>query len=263
MKIKIQSDIHLEFGPHMIGYGDVLVLAGDICVASDFQDNITKYTARYKSFFRQCSENYNRVFYVMGNHEHYCGDVTQTKGIIEEYLYPNITLLDNKAVRYNDMLFVGGTMWTNFYNGDHVEMLQAQYAMNDYECVKVGDNRMTPGDTLSMHDEAVEFFDCITRGEDNVFMITHHAPSFKSCVGSRVKNMKSAYASDLSQFILNRPQIKYWAHGHIHESLDYRIGQCRVMCNPRGYFNVSQNGGFYNNFDVTVQEVAQGARQGV
>lgn len=26
-----------------------------------------------------------------------------------------------------------------------------------------------------------------------------------------------------------------WLHGHVHDSFDYRVGRCRVVCNPRGY----------------------------
>jgi len=26
-----------------------------------------------------------------------------------------------------------------------------------------------------------------------------------------------------------------WVHGHTHSSHDYRVGGCRVVCNPRGY----------------------------
>ena len=26
-----------------------------------------------------------------------------------------------------------------------------------------------------------------------------------------------------------------WVHGHTHDSFDYQIGNCRVVCNPRGY----------------------------
>ncbi len=26
-----------------------------------------------------------------------------------------------------------------------------------------------------------------------------------------------------------------WVHGHTHSSHDYRVGPCRVVCNPRGY----------------------------
>ncbi|MCY1554175.1 hypothetical protein D9M68_907290 [compost metagenome] len=28
-----------------------------------------------------------------------------------------------------------------------------------------------------------------------------------------------------------------WFHGHTHDSFDYRVGTCRVVCNPRGYQN--------------------------
>ena len=26
-----------------------------------------------------------------------------------------------------------------------------------------------------------------------------------------------------------------WVHGHMHESFDYPMGKCRVVCKPRGY----------------------------
>ena len=30
-------------------------------------------------------------------------------------------------------------------------------------------------------------------------------------------------------------QADLWLHGHVHDSFDYRVGRCRVICNPRGY----------------------------
>jgi hypothetical protein len=47
--------------------------------------------------------------------------------------------------------------------------------------------------------------------------------------------MNGGYSSDLTDFILDRPQIKAWTHGHTHELFDYRIGSTRILCNPRGY----------------------------
>ena len=35
MKVRLLSDVHLEFGDMDPGSGDVLVLAGDICTAGD------------------------------------------------------------------------------------------------------------------------------------------------------------------------------------------------------------------------------------
>ena len=45
------------------------------------------------------------------------------------------------------------------------------------------------------------------------------------------------FSSDLSEFILNHPQIKLWTHGHTHDEFDYTIGSTRIVCNPRGYAN--------------------------
>lgn len=70
-------------------------------------------------------------------------------------------------------------------------------------------------------------------------VIGHHAPS-KQSTHPRYKNeelMNGAYSSDLTEFILNRPQIKLWTHGHTHEQFDYMVGSTRIVCNPRGYVN--------------------------
>ena len=47
--------------------------------------------------------------------------------------------------------------------------------------------------------------------------------------------MNGAYSSDLSEFILDHPQIQAWVHGHTHYNFDYMIGSTRILCNPRGY----------------------------
>jgi len=39
----------------------------------------------------------------------------------------------------------------------------------------------------------------------------------------------------LVDFMLDRPQIKVWTHGHTHDPFDYMIGSIRIVCNPRGY----------------------------
>jgi len=47
--------------------------------------------------------------------------------------------------------------------------------------------------------------------------------------------VNGAYSSDLTEFILDRPQIKLWTHGHTHHVFDYMVGSTRIFCNPRGY----------------------------
>jgi hypothetical protein len=69
--------------------------------------------------------------------------------------------------------------------------------------------------------------------------VGHHAPS-KGSEHLKYKHdtlMNGAYNSVLDDFIMERPQIKLWTHGHTHEDFDYMIGSTRVVCNPRGYIN--------------------------
>jgi hypothetical protein len=61
--------------------------------------------------------------------------------------------------------------------------------------------------------------------------------------------MNGGYSSDLEQFILDYPQIKVWTHGHTHDTFDYMIGQCRVICNPRGYVGYEERA---QEFDPTI-----------
>ena len=40
-----------------------------------------------------------------------------------------------------------------------------------------------------------------------------------------------------------------WIHGHTHTSFDYRVGGCRVICNPRGYMARGRTGPENPHFD--------------
>ena len=48
--------------------------------------------------------------------------------------------------------------------------------------------------------------------------------------------MNGGFHTELSEMILDHPNIKHWVHGHTHDPFDYKIGECRVVCNPRGYY---------------------------
>ena len=113
MRIAVTSDVHLEFGPLILKNEhniDVLVLSGDICVASDLNyksDNLGivsngKYE-RMREFFRSCSDNFKHVIYIMGNHEHYHGDFNTSADMLRGFLmndddYSNIHFLDKESV---------------------------------------------------------------------------------------------------------------------------------------------------------------------
>jgi Icc-related predicted phosphoesterase len=114
--------------------------------------------------------------------------------------------------------------------------------MNDYKVIvndSLGYTKLRPAHTLSRHIKSLQYIKNVVQGKhDEKFVVVgHHAPT-KLSIHHRYKDdqiMNGAYASDLSEFILDHPQIKLWTHGHVHNNFDYMVGSTRVVCNPRGY----------------------------
>jgi hypothetical protein len=107
---------------------------------------------------------------------------------------------------------------------------------------KTRDAELSPSDAVEDHKAMLkvieEVYDTIPPWK-TVVVCTHHAPS-KGSEHPRYKNdqlMNGAYNSQLDAFIMDRPGIKLWTHGHTHEDFDYMVKSCRVVCNPRGYIN--------------------------
>ena len=103
----------------------------------------------------------------------------------------------------------------------------------------------SPEDAVEEHRKCLEYISLMTLEtppHQRVVVIGHHTPSHQSC-HPRYKHdaiMNGGYHSDLSEFILDRPKIKLWTHGHTHEVFDYMIGETRIVCNPRGYAGYEQ-----------------------
>ena len=139
MKIALASDVHLEFG-HLelnnVDNADVLVLSGDICVASKFGPN-------YDRFFQDASKLFKNVVYIMGNHEHYDGDFAKSESILRAALerYSNVHFLEKEIVKIDDVTFIGGTLWTDMNKEDPLTMYHVQRRMNDFRIVR-NSNRM-------------------------------------------------------------------------------------------------------------------------
>jgi predicted phosphodiesterase len=139
MKIALASDVHLEFGHLEIenkDNADVLVLSGDICVAS-------KFGPKEDRFFQDASKKFKNVVYLMGNHEHYSGDFAESEKTLRAVLarYDNIHFLEKNCVKIGDVTFIGGTLWTNMNNRDDMTMFHVSRRMNDFQCVR-NSNRM-------------------------------------------------------------------------------------------------------------------------
>ncbi len=247
MEVKFVSDIHLEFDvPMDPGEGDILILAGDILCARhlDGEDpTLSPYGGEYLRFLDKASKGYNRVLMVMGNHEHYGYNVDKSYDTISRNLPSNIRLLENECEIIDNWMFVGATMWTDCNKGDPITLTHLNDGMNDFRTVRKADgaSRFLSVDSYVIHRRSREYFDRMINeaGETGkqVFAITHHAPHENSVMEYYKDDhvMNGGFRSDLSDIMMDRPQLRYWVHGHMHNTSDYMIGDCRVMANPRGY----------------------------
>lgn len=115
----------------------------------------------------------------------------------------------------------------------------------------------SPEDAVEEFEKFIAFAKLMTEPDakkDKVVMVTHHTPSHQSChpMYATDQLMNGGYHSDLTEFIMDRPNIKLWVHGHTHEDFDYMVGDTRVVCNPRGYIKYEKRA---NNFKLKVIEV--------
>lgn len=286
MKIAICSDLHLEFGPITLENkegADVLVLSGDILVENDLDvwneeaaDNgyARKRSVMFHTFMQECAAAFKHVVYVAGNHEHYHGDFAKTlKGLKAKFSYlPNVHILDREFVTFDDVTFIGGTLWTDMNKEDALTLYHIRAMMNDFRIVQNSDRvvhfkdpegkfhtreaKLCPEDVVVEHKAMLEFVRHVIEGrfEDKFVVCGHHAPS-KLSTKPRYQNdtlMNGGYSSDLSDFIIDHPQIKLWTHGHTHDTFDYMVGSTRVVCNPRGYIGYEDTA---DEFELKIVEV--------
>ena len=283
MKILLGSDLHIEFGQlevTNVHNADVLILSGDIVTATDLKGwspggiiPPMEKAQRFMTFFEHCSTNFKYVLYVMGNHEHYHGDFATSADILRAALkeYPNIHFMDKESITIEDVTFIGGTLWTDMNKEDPSTLYSIKGVMNDFRIIRNSSRKVTfkdeankfherearfcPEDTVEDHKAMLTFIDETTKDSSKKYVVVgHHSPS-KASTHPRYKEewmMNGAYSSDLSEFILDRPQIKLWTHGHTHDPYDYMIGSTRIVCNPRGYIHYEE---IADNFEFKLLEV--------
>lgn len=277
MKIQPVSDLHLEFSDIQItntAGADVLVLSGDIMLAEDLHDHkigidpdIFSYpdyqklgerqeaALRYRNFLKRVSLEYSDVIYVAGNHEFYHGKWNASLDYLREECsrYSNIHFLECNTVKINNVTFVGGTLWTNLNKGDPLTQHAVRDLLNDFSLIRDDHNgysKLRPSLTAVRHRKTLDYIQRVVwnvrdrnNPDEKVVVVGHHAPSPLSCHPNYANDylMNGAYHSDLSEFILDHPEIVLWTHGHTHHKFVYTIGNCQIVCNPRGY-NDGENG---------------------
>ncbi|HET8688554.1 MAG TPA: metallophosphoesterase [Methanosarcina sp.] len=259
VKINVISDLHIDFADVTLPGGDILVISGDTCEAKSVKKNmynpnlvmlphenpLRRPDRFYRFYEEECSKKYAHTVVVMGNHEHYGMTFQKTWLHLIGQMPDNVHLLEKESFEIEDVVFVGATLWTDMNKGDWHTMYHVKHSMADYRYITMYNeaknvyHKLIPEFTVQEFFKSRDYIKHVVENDPNkkFVVVTHHAPSSLSTSPQYVNDtlMNGGYHSDLSDFILDHPQIKLWTHGHMHEKFDYMIGDTRVVCNPRGY----------------------------
>ena len=232
MKLLVLSDLHVEHAafmpnPATLAAADAVVLAGDIHTG-----------ARAAQWARQTFAD-KPVILVAGNHEYYDGNWHRTLDDMRELARTHdVHFLENESLTIQGVQFLGTTLWTdfNYFGAEQISQAKAEAKlyMMDYLAIK---GCTTPDETIARHQTGLSW---LTRelGQETQasarVVVTHHYPHANSTPQKFKSDLcTAAYGSHLPEELITRADL--WVHGHTHNSFDYPIGQCRVICNPRGY----------------------------
>ena len=242
MRIQVLSDLHIEFKgnsiPALAPHVELVILAGDLAPVR------TRGVAEIAERWRRATH----ILYVPGNHEFHGSDIDDARlELARQCQRDGVTLLDRQAITIDGLHFIGATLWTDFLLdgvvGEHWAHHEARRNISDF--MGAIRDRSAPGGLLATRETTLRdaedrsFIEVQLREAHDAglipIVITHHAPSPR-CVrpwyaGSA---LNAAFASDLDCLIA-RFQPPLWVHGHMHDLVDERLGDTRVVANPQGY----------------------------
>lgn len=256
MKLLILSDLHLEFEPfeppQKLDF-DVVILAGDI--HSPGRHAVEWARERFAD---------TSVIYVPGNHEYYDSRIDLALADTRAAAQGGwVHLLDCDEVVIGCVRFLGCTLWTDFElaietpegrrRDAGLAMRRATNLMNDYNLIRTADELAEPDTWRSRQGRRLKAEDTLRFHQGQrawlseklakpfagpTVVVTHHPPHRGSLAKRYAEDWVSgAFVNELPETFFDIPVL--WVHGHTHQSFDYRVRSCRVVCNPRGYVNWS------------------------
>lgn len=268
--VRIFSDLHLDFdiqesehkskkipfSPEMLWMPEplptdkqsILILAGDLWHSKNY------YMYKNYSWITEVSKLFKIVIVVLGNHDFWGGNIHKEYDKFNNFLKTltnkNVFLLQNNSYHFGKKLKIcGGTLWTNYNNATKESFQDARKYMKDYKFIKQGFGlqSVSPYLLYTEHQKTKFFIENNAKRdypEQKLWIVTHHLPSMSSLpfgfnqVG--MENQTSLYYSDL-EHLISKLDPTCWVHGHSHLFQHYKIEDCTIIANPRGYPHENSN----------------------
>jgi predicted phosphohydrolase len=210
---QVCSDIHFErkditeinFDDIIKVEKEILILAGDIG---------NPYSNIYEKFIEYCSNLFIHVLLIAGNHEYYDDNIDDTNNKIDKICskYTNVHYINNKIFTYNNITFVGTTLWSLVDDTDHI------YELKDYKQIK----DFTPIKAKELCELNINFINEQLKN-NKCIIISHHAPSY-ICIPDKFTNdfFNCCFASHLDYLFENK-NLLGWIFGHTHYNISKEI----------------------------------------
>lgn len=242
VSFQVLSDLHLEvnrqYGSFEIpACSSHLILAGDIGRLVDYNDCL--------EFLRRQTNQFERVFLVLGNHEFY--NISYAEGLekakqLEKEPCLNGRLILLHQTRYDipnsHLTILGCTLWSKIPQEARDIV---KWKISDFQKIQgwtVDDHNAAHDSDLSWLRQRVESI----RQENSrttkrlILVVTHHAPCVQKT--SSPQHVQSPWSSAFATAILSQDDwsgVNTWVFGHTHYTTEFKEGNIRVISNQRGY----------------------------
>jgi len=204
MKLHILSDLHRDLAGDINipdTNADVVILAGDI-------------DGGFESV-RWAKRHFDKpVVFVPGNHELVAGNTTKLQGLRDLAEGSVVTVLDNQDMVRDGVRFLGCSLWAP----------------------------ANPRMRACMSESIAWLADRLSRPHQGKTVVVSHYPPLHDSLddNTRLDNaLAMRMAADLRGQV-DPSKVDLWVHGHIHKRQDYYWDGTRVVCNPRGYADVTE-----------------------
>lgn len=269
MKIRVLSDLHVDVNdlysdhqPLKLNDDTFTIIAGDTAGSPEIAIDWIQ-------------QNVQKGLVISGNHIVYSGDKRPIQDLKQDMAraFPKeapVTYLDQMtgvmSKEIDGILFVGTTLYTDYALSPDILAENAMryagsksFGVNDFRFgyTKIQDKvrPIIPPDYRRWFIESKKEMTRIIEANPNkeVVVITHHCPSIRCCVNDW-ELLNPSYASNLENFIKEHPNIKLWIAGHVHQRKNFKIGNCLVLMNPKGYAFEWEDRGFNPNTFVETKD---------
>jgi len=218
--------------------GKILFLLGDI---GEQVDRIVSVLKKIKE-----KRNYEKIFYVPGNHDLYWEgefDTFEKKyEAIKIAIEPleDIFCLDGEIHEVDGLKISGATLWYDISYLKDKKQLSEEEAKKEFMNLwnfYMLDSRRTNSDPLKFFNEQVKRIENVYDKVD-IFLSHINPINLDAYFDKRYRNEDSnTFFSFNGKPFIRNGSIKYWFYGHTHNRFRGEFVKTKLFCNPLGYPN--------------------------